>query len=168
MKRCWDCKETKPFEVFSKNSTRKDGYNNRCKACQRAYYEANREKKLEYIKYYQEANREKSREKVSRYRARKHNAIPKFLRNCEVEKQRLRDIYRLSMLLSKATGIEHHVDHMWPISDGGPHWSGNLQVIPAKDNLSKHASVCKETKKAIRESLKIARKEYNDNSRNGH
>jgi hypothetical protein len=239
MKRCYKCKETKPYEMFSKSIVRKDGHQAKCKACvkayreankekideyakayreankekideyfkayrkankekidehnktyyeankekiatyreankekiaesHKAYREANREKRLEYNKAYNEANKEKKAEINSRRRARKRNAIPKFLRNCQEEKQRLRDIYKLRAVLSVATGIIHHVDHMWPLSDGGPHWSGNLQVITAYDNLSKSTSVCKETKKAIRESLKIARKEYNDNSRNGH
>lgn len=165
--------------MFCKDKSRHGGYRNLCKACAKSYYEANKEKiseqkrgyyeaNKERIVAYREANKEKIAEKDSRARARKRNAIPNFLRKCDVEKQRLRDIYRLREVMSVATGIEHHVDHMWPLSDGGPHWSGNLQIITAKDNLSKATSVCKETKKAIRESLKIARKEYNDNSRNGH
>lgn len=193
MKTCSKCKETKPFEMFSKDRSRKYGLYRRCKDCVKAHYEANKEKYAEYskayyeankeryaayreankekiaeqTKAYREANKEKMAEKYSRRRARKRNAIPKFLRKCEVEKQRLRDIYRLRDVMSVATGIEYHVDHMWPLSDGGPHWSGNLQVITAQDNLSKGASVCKVTKKAIRESLRIARKEYEDSS-NGH
>ena len=133
----------------------------------RAYYEANKEKKAEYQKAYREDNKDKYAEWDSRKRARKRNAIPKFLRNCEIEKQRLRDIYKLRDIFSVVTNIEHHVDHMWPLSDGGPHWSGNLQIITAKENLSKHASVCRVTKKNIRDSLRIARKEYEDSS-NGH
>jgi len=121
----------------------------------------------EYFKAYKEANKEKYAEYKARRRARKRNAVPKFLRNCEVEKQRLRDTYALRDVLSKVTGIEHHVDHMWPLADGGPHWSGNLQIITAEENLSKSTKVCKLMKKNIRDSLRIARKEYEDSS-NGH
>ena len=59
---------------------------------------------------------------------------------------------------------------MWPLSDGGPHWSGNLQIITAEQNLSKSASVCEETKKIIQESLEYAlqelkwRKDVRDNN----
>jgi len=42
---------------------------------------------------------------------------------------------------------------MWPLADGGPHWSGNLQVIPAEENWSKSASVCEDTKATIIKSL---------------
>jgi len=58
---------------------------------------------------------------------------------------------------------------MWPLSKGGPHWSGNLQILTATENLSKSDSVCKLTKKNIKASLKIARKEYlNEDHSNGH
>ena len=128
----------------------------------KAYREANKERIAESKKAYREANKERAAEYSSQRRARKHNAIPKFLRNCEVERQRLRDIYKLRELLSVATGVEYHVDHMWPLSDNGPHWSGNLQIITAQENLSKNAKVCKVTKKNIRDSLRIAKKEYED------
>ncbi len=39
--------------------------------------------------------------------------------------------------LTKETGITHHVDHIWPLSQGGPHIFYNLQVITADENLSK-------------------------------
>ena len=131
----------------------------------KAYREANKDK----IKAYYEANKDKTNEKSSRSRARKRNAIPKFLRNCGVEKQRLRDTYKLSQLFSEATGIEHHVDHMWPLSKGGPHWSGNLQILTATENISKSDKLCKITKKNIKASLEIARKEYNNEDHsNGH
>jgi hypothetical protein len=57
----------------------------------------------------------------------KHGTLyPTFLRGCTVEKKRILDIYKLRELISKATGIVHHVDHMWPLAKGGPEWSGNL------------------------------------------
>ena len=235
MKVCSKCKETKFFDMFRRNKNEKDGYHNQCKACLKAYYEANKEmfaeqskayrvankeryaeskkayraankekvarqkkayyeankeklaeynkanyevnkeklalqrkaykennkdKTAEYNKAYKEANKDKTAEYNSRRRARKRNAIPKFLRNCGVEKQRLRGIYKLRQLISEATGIEHHVDHMWPLSKGGPHWSGNLQIITATKNLSKNDKLCKTLKKNIKASLEIARKEY--------
>ncbi len=54
---------------------------------QKAYKEANKEKILERAKAYYEANRDKHAEYCSRRRARKRKAIPKFLRNCEVERK---------------------------------------------------------------------------------
>ena len=119
----------------------------------KAYYEANKEKVLTYARAYKKANREKVSSLKARYKALKLKQIPVHLRDCPHEKQRLVQIYKLRNILSEATGIQHHVDHMWPLADGGPHWSGNLQVIPAEENLSKSASVCEDTKATIIKSL---------------
>jgi len=122
-------------------------------ANKKAYHEANREKILAYKKAYQKANKEAVIANNAKHRARKRNLIPVHLRDCPHEKQRLVQIYKLRSIISEATGVQHHVDHMWPLSDGGPHWSGNLQVIPAEENLSKNASVCEDTKATIIKSL---------------
>ena len=63
MKTCTKCKETKPTTEFNKDKRNKDGLVNSCKACQKAYqkayYEANREKRKASDKAYYEANRER-------------------------------------------------------------------------------------------------------------
>ena len=122
-----------------------------------AYYEANKEKKAAYDKVYRVANKEKQAANKSyreaKRRALKLKQIPIHLRDCPQERQRLIQIYKLRNIISKATEVQHHVDHMWPLADGGPHWSGNLQVITAQENLSKNASVCEATKSTIIKSL---------------
>ena len=123
-------------------------------ATKKDWYEANKEKISTTKKAYRESNPNKINADASRRRALKLKLIPKHLKKCPVEKQRLLDIYKLSTLISKATGIEYHVDHMWPMSDKGPHWSGNLQIITAHENLTKHASVDLELKHNIQQSLK--------------
>jgi len=138
------------------------------------YREANRESILERYRAYREANRTHLRKQYKKHyennrseyydryvarRAQKKNNTPKFIRDCSVDKKRRVFAYNLSRLLTETTGIQHHVDHMWPISDGGPHWSGNLQVIPAFDNLSKHDKVNEQIKKTIQEGLEYARRE---------
>lgn len=40
--------------------------------------------------------------------------------------------------LTKRTGVEHHIDHIRPLSKGGMHIPENLRVIPAAENLSKN------------------------------
>jgi hypothetical protein len=144
---------------------------NKDKICRKvsAYYNANKDKHKATIKAYREANKEKVAAtkkawavanadkvtaKVSRRKALKLKLIPKHLKNCPVEKQRVLDIFKLCRLISMATGVKHHVDHMWPVSDGGPEWSGNLQIITAYENMSKNASVDLELKHNIQQSLK--------------
>ena len=122
-------------------------------ANKRAYYKANKEEFAAKSKAYYEANKEKAHASSAKRRALKRKLVPVHLRDCPHEKKRLVEIYKLRNILSEATGVQHHVDHMWPLNDGGPHWSGNLQVIPAEENLSKNASVCEETKATIIKSL---------------
>ena len=181
-KRCTKCGEVRPYDMFHKRNELKEGRRSHCKNCRKAkrqankeqisekkkaFYEANKEKILASSKTYRENNKARIIERNRRRYALKRKAIPKFLRDCEVERKRLVSIYKLREVISLATDIEHHVDHMWPLSDGGPHWSGNLQIITAKENLTKRDKVCKVTKKNIKDSLRIARKEY-ENSSNGH
>lgn len=58
MKKCCKCKIEKPLEEFSKDKRAKDGKQGRCKACNKAHYEANKELALERMKAYYESNKE--------------------------------------------------------------------------------------------------------------
>ena len=118
-----------------------------------AYYEANKADRVAQRKVYYQANKNMSRARGAKRRALKLKQVPIHLRDCPQEKQRLLQTYKLSNILTQATGVQHHVDHMWPLADGGPHWSGNLQVITAYENQSKNASVCEATKSTIIKSL---------------
>ena len=60
------------------------------------------------------------------------------------EWEQIKAIYRLRTLISRATGIEHHVDHHIPLAKGGMHHPSNLWVITAKENLRKHAKLPEE------------------------
>ena len=117
------------------------------------YYQENREQVLERQKQWAKDNPEKRAANSAKYRALKQDGIPEPLRDCPIEKDRLEQIYKLRDLLTKATGIQYHVDHIWPLSKGGPHWSGNLQIITAEENLSKHDTLCEDTARVIEESL---------------
>ena len=123
------------------------------KALSKNYYEATKEHRADYQKSYFRNNKASVYAKNAKRRALKRKQIPVHLRDCPHEKQRLVQTYKLRNILTEATGVQHHVDHMWPLADGGPHWSGNLQVIPAEENLSKNASVCEDTKATIIKSL---------------
>ena len=146
-------REANKEEIATQKKVYREANKEKIAARGRAYYEANKEEIAAKDKAYCEANKEKITANSAKRRAVKRKQIPIHLRDCPQEKQRLTQTYRLSNILTEATGVQHHVDHMWPLSDGGPHWSGNLQVIPAEENLSKHASVCEETKATIIKSL---------------
>ena len=51
--------------------------------------------------------------------------------------------YQLAAMLTKASGIEHHVDHIIPLQGrkvSGLHVFSNLRVIPGSDNVKKSNS----------------------------
>ena len=53
------------------------------------------------------------------------------------ELEAINNLYEEAQRLQDETGIEHHVDHIKPLSKGGEHLLINLQIIPAEENLSK-------------------------------
>lgn len=129
-------------------------------AYQKDYYQANKEKFTVRKKVWRKANKEKINEQTARRRAVKRKRIPIKVRDCPIEKERLRQIYKLSDIFTRATGVQHHVDHMWPLSKKGPHWSGNLQIITAIKNMRKSAKLNKDIKATIREMLKDIKDAY--------
>ncbi len=178
-KKCCMCKELKPITSFSKDRSRSDGINNRCKTCdsiknnkwrkenpekkKRADY-LWRQKNLQHCKdttnKWKKENPARVRELNAKRRAKKKGNTPKFIEDCPIDSERRRFAYILRDCLTEKTGIQHHVDHMWPVFDGGPHWSGNLDVVPAQENLSKSKTVDDEIKKVIKEGMEYARRCY--------
>jgi 5-methylcytosine-specific restriction endonuclease McrA len=74
-------------------------------------------------------------ERSAKYRAiKRKNHCPM----CEIEKMMCRNYYAIARELTEQTGIKHEVDHIWPISKGGPHLPWNLQVLTQEENRKKH------------------------------
>tara|TARA_R100001463_G_scaffold93154_1_gene147901 strand:- start:1159 stop:1758 length:600 start_codon:yes stop_codon:yes gene_type:complete len=163
-------------EWYYKNTEKKKKYRQKNKekmqAYEKEYYQKNIEKIKERKKQYWKKNKEKIQkiktewrknnsalvlQHMATRRARKIRAIPALLRKFPVEKRRVYTVYLLSRIYAKADGIERHVDHMVPLSDGGPHWSGNLQILTKEQNLEKGAYSCPKLKKQIKLNLKEAR-----------
>lgn len=86
-KRCSDCKETKPVEMFNKDKSRGDGLAYRCKSCSsfrcemryfakkeyilaksKSHYQENRELRAKQAKAWQEANAERVKANRAKYR----------------------------------------------------------------------------------------------------
>lgn len=55
----------------------------------------------------------------------------------EIEKIMCANYYKEAKRLTQETGIKHEVDHIWPLSRGGPHLPWSLMVITAEENRKK-------------------------------
>ena len=77
MKRCYKCGEEKALCEFCKSKSRKDGLDSRCRACVKAYRQANKEKITEKNKAYYEANKDKIAERSKTYRQANKEKIAK-------------------------------------------------------------------------------------------
>lgn len=149
-KTCTKCGEEKSLEDFHKNKSRKDGLYFYCKACRREYYQKNKEAITQYQReYYQKnphvkkkwekKNKAKINRKTSVRRARKRRAMPDWLTPEHLAEIEL--AYDHAQQLTELTGVQYHVDHIVPLKGKGVrglHVPWNLQVITAKENLSKH------------------------------
>ncbi len=62
-KKCRKCGEVKSADEFNKDASRKDGKQYQCKACEKSYKQANKEKIAERKKAYYQANKEKISER---------------------------------------------------------------------------------------------------------
>ena len=60
----------------------------------------------------------------------------------ESESGAINQMYLLRSRLTRCLGIEFHLDHTIPISKGGTHTIGNLEVVPASWNESKSDRHC--------------------------
>ena len=165
MKTCSKCKVSKDPSGFSKNSAKKDGLQAKCKACNAAYFQENRESiaayKAEYYqenrevvaakgaKYYQE-NRGAKLAKNSKYQkanpdkrraiAAKRNAAKLQRTPAWVDFEAIKAVYAEAHRLEELDGIPRHVDHVIPLQGelvSGLHIASNLKILTAEENLSK-------------------------------
>ena len=106
--------------------------------CSKLYWANNKKKRAEKNNAWKKKNRAKATMWNATRRAKQLNATPKWL-----DTEQLRQIgnfYGLAKLLTEATGIKHHVDHIVPLQGkqvSGLHVPWNLQVLPAAENISK-------------------------------
>lgn len=168
-KTCTKCGERKALTDFPKHRSHKDGHEHRCKACKALSDAARYRKNVEHFraneKRWRKENRDRKNALLARRRACKKQAKLEWTE--EVQKEAIAAKYALREHYTAATGIEHHVDHIWPLkgfptvfkdfdekdidfdlllphflilwedSFRGLHVAHNLEVIPATENLSK-------------------------------
>lgn len=160
MNKCGTCKEEKLDTEFYKSSSRKNGLQFDCKACQAkksldryhqklsldsghkkkkaTYNKERRKNKGDELRAY---DRERAKlphrraahnEDTRKRRAKLKDAIPE-----DYDREGVLAIYKLAQKLSALTGVEMHVDHVVPLARGGEHNSRNLQILAAPLNLQK-------------------------------
>lgn len=78
MKTCCKCKNEKSFENFVKNKHSKDGHSARCKLCDSAYREKNKEQARVSNKQYRLNNKEKCSENHKNYAKKHKNRIKNY------------------------------------------------------------------------------------------
>ena len=84
------------------------------------------------------ANRSKSNAYCAFRRALKKNATPMWL--TDEDKQSIHELFVICSMFKIYTGQEYHVDHIVPLAGEnvcGLHVPWNLQILTAKENISK-------------------------------
>ena len=140
---CTKCNVEKPVGEFHKNKSKPSGLHVHCKTCrlsyQKRWHENNRETRLTSHRRYIENNTHI----WGLSGALRRTSLSEEGLFCGASRTEVNAetafIYRLCRLISEQTGIEHHIDHIVPISKGGVHREWNLRILPASENLSKNA-----------------------------
>ena len=152
MKVCSTCKEEKSLESFGKRNDVPSGLSYVCKVCKSASTrraKATPEGRAKAAKYSRDNRhihrayertipRWKKRAKDMARKAAKDNRTPSWL--TDKHKEQIKDYYWLAKDLERINGEPYHVDHIVPLRGkdiSGLHVPWNLQVLPAKINMSK-------------------------------
>lgn len=105
----------------------------------RARYQENKAQASASNAAYRKANPGICRAIKAKRRAAKLQRTPRWL--TPEDFLRIREIYESARALEIETGIEYHVDHIYPLQGqkvSGLHVPGNLQILTAAENLAKH------------------------------
>lgn len=124
-------------KILAKVKRQRDLDRDNVNAKDRIYYHLNKDKLLSRSKVWRESNRGYI---YSLNRVRK-NKMNKLQTPSWADKESINIIYEQARRISQIEGIQYHVDHIIPIKGklvSGLHVINNLQIIPAKINMSKH------------------------------
>ncbi|NBT60091.1 hypothetical protein EBT16_15070, partial [bacterium] len=100
------------------------------------WYQKNKKKARKNVKNWEEKNQERKKFYSASYRARKKQAMPLW-----ADQEKINWFYLEATRLTAETGIEYHVDHIFPLKNRylcGLHVHENLQLLTATENFSKN------------------------------
>lgn len=135
-KKEWQLKN--PDKVISYDRKYKENNKEVLKARAKDYRIKNKEKENARCLAYQKKNPQIYAANAAKRRAMKKNATPAWL--TAIHLAQIQEFYDIALALTVQTGIEHHVDHIHPLSgDGftGLHVPWNLQVLTMSENIAK-------------------------------
>jgi hypothetical protein len=153
IKTCRVCGKEKTLVEFKKVTKCRDGYGHKCKDCvliykrnyykenkslYQDYYKENKDKRLEYQKDYWEKNPELRSKIRNDYRVAKLSSTIKSL--TEQDHLDIKEFYKICQWMTEMFEEPFHVDHIVPLQGEnvcGLHVPWNLQIITAKENISK-------------------------------
>jgi len=158
MKTCFKCKECKPLSCFHKHKQMKDGHLNKCSECtvkdvaewrkqnpdaRQKEWIRKRDKnglmtREEFLKTVKENAKGTKVAKLKYMHKRRRQVDYKDM--SELDEFVFEEAVDLKYLRKQSTGIDWHIDHIVPLNNKsvcGLHNAYNLQVIPAKENLTK-------------------------------
>lgn len=157
---CKDCRKLSRLTNADKTKKYMRDWRNKNPNARKNYYDKNKESVSLYAKEYRKLNRDKlllnsknwrisnldkDAAKTARRRASKLKATPPWLTKQDFEQ--IKELYEVTKAFRLYTGEEYHVDHIVPLQGEnvcGLHVPWNLQVISAKENLSKHNKLIQE------------------------
>ena len=177
-KPCTKCGMTWSFEMFHRASKHSTGRESRCKLCSKRYHEANRERRLAYLRsYYLEnkehasersrarywSNPERYREQVRRYNKTNPEKVLIWSRNKRARLMQAEGSHTFDevwQMYEDQQGLcaycetplfgQFQVDHMLPLVRGGSNEWLNLAVTCCFCNNSKNKSTAEEFMERVR------------------
>ena len=133
VKECVKCGEIKPKSEFFKAKGKTDGYDNRCKECEKLRLRRERNMQPKVHRTPEEIKiRKKLQKHKRRFREQQGKIKPNEIKELKI-KQNNR-CYWCSISIAKT----YHIDHYEPLSKGGEHLIENIVLACPHCNMSKH------------------------------
>jgi hypothetical protein len=135
---CTECGIQKSVGEYYKQKECKHGVKAKCKVCYKQNkalrYEANREAEAKRRKAHKKANPHLCNANSAKRKATKLKATPAW-----TNKEHIESLYLIAAI-NRQGGYDIHVDHIVPLQSDlvcGLHCEANLQLLYARDNISK-------------------------------